>query len=97
MRIAEGLGRQWDITLEHLERVKWYAPHIRHVVLDVRCSATPAPAEPSPQDAHQAGQVLGNSQNNCPMHPHGLFHPIGLRNRSQELSWNLMSRHESLP
>lgn len=30
-------GYCWEIKVEHLERVKWYAPHIRHVVADVRC------------------------------------------------------------
>jgi hypothetical protein len=23
--------------VEHVERVKWYGPHIRHLVVDVRC------------------------------------------------------------
>ena len=32
-------GRAWCVELEHLERVKWYAPKIRHVVADVRCAA----------------------------------------------------------
>ena len=31
-------GRDWEITVEHLELVKWYSPHVRHVVLDVKCS-----------------------------------------------------------
>jgi len=30
-------GYCWEISIEHVERVKWYAPHIRHVVVDVRC------------------------------------------------------------
>lgn len=37
-QMAKSEGHHWDISLEHLERVKWYAPHIRHVVADVRCS-----------------------------------------------------------
>lgn len=33
--LSEGLA--WDVSLQHLERVKWYGPHIRHLVADVRC------------------------------------------------------------
>ncbi|XP_031505706.1 tRNA wybutosine-synthesizing protein 2/3/4 [Nymphaea colorata] len=36
--IAKSEGRQWQVQLEHLERVKWYAPHIRHLVADIKCS-----------------------------------------------------------
>ena len=35
---ANGLD-DWDIVVEHLERVKWYGPRIRHVVCDVRCTS----------------------------------------------------------
>ncbi|CAN4105808.1 unnamed protein product [Withania somnifera] len=35
--IAKSKGHIWDVTVEHVERVKWYAPHIRHLVADVRC------------------------------------------------------------
>ncbi|CAH9106433.1 unnamed protein product [Cuscuta epithymum] len=35
--IARSEGRVWDISVEHTERVKWYAPRIRHLVADVRC------------------------------------------------------------
>ena len=38
------LGRRFTFTLEQTERVKWYAPHIRHIVLDICCSAASAPA-----------------------------------------------------
>ena len=31
-------GRDWEITVAHLELVKWYSTHVRHVVLDVKCS-----------------------------------------------------------
>ena len=34
-RHAEAAGRQWHLSLVHLERVKWYAPRVRHVVADV--------------------------------------------------------------
>ena len=27
--------------MEHVERVKWYAPHVFHVVADVRCKTDP--------------------------------------------------------
>lgn len=32
-----GLGRSWEVTVEHIEKVKWYAPRIRHLVADVKC------------------------------------------------------------
>ncbi|XP_030511426.1 tRNA wybutosine-synthesizing protein 2/3/4 isoform X2 [Rhodamnia argentea] len=35
--IAKTEGHPWEIVIEHVERVKWYAPHIRHLVIDVRC------------------------------------------------------------
>ncbi|XP_042377401.1 tRNA wybutosine-synthesizing protein 2/3/4-like isoform X2 [Zingiber officinale] len=35
--IAHSEGLLWDVSIQHLERVKWYAPHIRHLVADVRC------------------------------------------------------------
>lgn len=37
LEIAESEGRCWEVTVEHVERVKWYGPHIRHLVADVRC------------------------------------------------------------
>lgn len=37
--LATANGRDdWDVVVEHLERVKWYGPRIRHVVCDVRCT-----------------------------------------------------------
>ncbi|KAL7213528.1 hypothetical protein ACSBR2_016123 [Camellia fascicularis] len=35
--ISRSEGYLWEISIEHVERVKWYAPHIRHLVVDVRC------------------------------------------------------------
>ncbi|XP_030491672.2 tRNA wybutosine-synthesizing protein 2/3/4 [Cannabis sativa] len=35
--IAKSEGLCWDVSVEHMERVKWYAPHIRHLVADLRC------------------------------------------------------------
>ncbi|PAN14153.1 hypothetical protein PAHAL_2G388000 [Panicum hallii] len=35
--IAKAHGLPWNISLDHVERVKWYGPHIRHLVVDVRC------------------------------------------------------------
>ncbi|KAM1108590.1 hypothetical protein ACFX2B_005165 [Malus domestica] len=35
--IAKSEGLSWEVRVEHVERVKWYAPHIRHLVADVRC------------------------------------------------------------
>ena len=31
------LGREWNLSATHLERVKWFSPHVWHVVLDVEC------------------------------------------------------------
>lgn len=36
-RLAVAAGRQWELRLDHIERVKWYAPKLRHCVLDVSC------------------------------------------------------------
>ncbi|KAK4439340.1 tRNA wybutosine-synthesizing protein 2/3/4 [Sesamum alatum] len=38
--IAKSEGRSWEVSIDHVERVKWYAPHIRHLVVDVRCKRT---------------------------------------------------------
>ncbi|KAK6123931.1 hypothetical protein DH2020_042328 [Rehmannia glutinosa] len=35
--IAKSEDRLWEVSVDHIERVKWYAPHIRHLVIDVRC------------------------------------------------------------
>ncbi|XAR65643.1 tRNA(Phe) [7-((3-amino-3-carboxypropyl)-4-demethyl)wyosine(37)-N(4)]- methyltransferase [Bertholletia excelsa] len=35
--ISRSQGYSWDVSVEHVERVKWYAPHIRHLVADVKC------------------------------------------------------------
>ncbi|CAI9292557.1 unnamed protein product [Lactuca saligna] len=35
--ISRSQGYNWDVFVEHVERVKWYAPHIRHLVVDIRC------------------------------------------------------------
>ncbi|KAK4753279.1 hypothetical protein SAY87_022077 [Trapa incisa] len=36
-RIATSEGHCWEVAVDHVERVKWYAPHIRHLVADIRC------------------------------------------------------------
>ena len=36
---AQQYNRNWNIESRHLELVKWFSPHVRHVVLDVQCSA----------------------------------------------------------
>ncbi|KAL0398766.1 UNVERIFIED_CONTAM: tRNA wybutosine-synthesizing protein 2/3/4 [Sesamum radiatum] len=38
--IAKSEGRSWEVSIDHVERVKWYAPHIRHLVVDMRCKQT---------------------------------------------------------
>ncbi|KAL8032845.1 hypothetical protein ABFX02_13G123600 [Erythranthe guttata] len=35
--IAKSEGRLWEVSVNHVERVKWYAPHIRHLVIDISC------------------------------------------------------------
>ena len=35
--LAEEEGRGWEVKVRHLEKVKWYAPRVRHVVADVMC------------------------------------------------------------
>nr|XP_027087531.1 tRNA wybutosine-synthesizing protein 2/3/4-like [Coffea arabica] len=35
--IARSEGYSWEVSVVHVERVKWYAPHIRHLVADVQC------------------------------------------------------------
>jgi tRNA wybutosine-synthesizing protein 3 len=38
--ICKSAGQHWTIRVVHVERVKWYAPHIRHIVVDIQCSVT---------------------------------------------------------
>jgi len=35
-QLAKSQGRHAAVSAEHLEKVKWFAPRVRHVVLDVR-------------------------------------------------------------
>ena len=56
--MCEELGRRFTLNLEHTERVKWYAPHIRHVVLDICCSATSAPPQPSSEPTSTPGGIM---------------------------------------
>jgi tRNA G37 N-methylase Trm5 len=39
--LAEIQGRRAVVTADHLEKVKWFAPRVRHVVLDVRVQPVP--------------------------------------------------------
>ena len=39
LQFASKAGRHWEVVSHHLEKVKWYAPRIRHVVLDVTFSS----------------------------------------------------------
>ncbi|PKA48659.1 tRNA wybutosine-synthesizing protein 2/3/4 [Apostasia shenzhenica] len=36
---AHNDGLSWDVSAQHVERVKSYGPHIRHLVADIRCRA----------------------------------------------------------
>ena len=40
LNYAKSDGRDWFCTHQHLEKVKWYAPRVRHVVLDVSFSSS---------------------------------------------------------
>jgi tRNA(Phe) wybutosine-synthesizing methylase Tyw3 len=40
--LASELGYRWEVSVEHLQRVKSYAPHVWHVVADVCCSVAGA-------------------------------------------------------
>ena len=33
--LSKSINRKWSIKVNHIEKVKWYAPRIRHIVLDV--------------------------------------------------------------
>lgn len=81
--LADAMGRRWLVRCTHLERVKWYAPHVRHVVLDVWCAApeVPAPAveviskttnapEDTPHDRHAATQGASNAAPPAPTDAH---------------------------
>ncbi|KAD0533610.1 hypothetical protein R6Q59_016587 [Mikania micrantha] len=35
--ISRSEGYNWEVSVEHTERVKWYAPHVRHLVVDIKC------------------------------------------------------------
>ena len=39
VQYAKDAGRNWEVVSHYLEKVKWYAPRIRHVVLDVSFSS----------------------------------------------------------
>ena len=40
-------GRQWAITVAHIEKVKSYAPHVYHLVFDLQCRPCPPKADPN--------------------------------------------------
>ena len=35
--ICRELNLNWELSVNHIEKVKWYAPRIRHVVIDLEC------------------------------------------------------------
>eukprot|EP00899_Mesostigma_viride_P015022 jgi/Mesvir1/23520/Mv18225-RA.1 len=55
--LAGAQGRDWEVSLAHLERVKWYAPHIRHVVADVACGRAVARGAEAPRSQVESGTV----------------------------------------
>jgi tRNA wybutosine-synthesizing protein 3 len=34
-KLAKQLGREGIVSAKHVEKVKWYAPRMRHIVIDV--------------------------------------------------------------
>lgn len=56
--LSKEMGRSWRVLIRHVERVKWYAPHIRHIVLDVECrpeqAAVLAPKQATSPNQKQA-------------------------------------------
>ncbi|KAL1514426.1 hypothetical protein AB1Y20_003526 [Prymnesium parvum] len=53
---AREIGRDWRIDCKHVERVKWYAPRVRHVVVDVLCRPRDAAAPPTHETEVQDSQ-----------------------------------------
>ena len=45
--LAEKHGLAFSVKAEHLEKVKWFAPRVRHVVLDLRVTPVHSEREPS--------------------------------------------------
>ncbi|GLI67646.1 hypothetical protein VaNZ11_011895, partial [Volvox africanus] len=43
-RLAVAAGRDWQLRLHHVEKVKWYAPRILHIVMDIECRPLAAAA-----------------------------------------------------
>lgn len=54
---ATCLNRPSLFRVLRLERVKWYAPHVRHVVLDIECLPASSPIEASSSSAGLANGV----------------------------------------
>lgn len=42
-KLVKQLKRDWQLRLAHVERVKWYAPHIRHLVFDIQARPSARP------------------------------------------------------
>ena len=41
--LARAAGREWEVAVLKVVKVKWYAPRVRHVVLDLACRGRPEP------------------------------------------------------
>lgn len=50
----------WTVTVRHIERVKWYAPRVRHIVVDVELR--PPNYQPPPTTAHQTPTTAHHSR-----------------------------------
>lgn len=54
---SSGRDGQWTIEVLHVELVKWYAPKIRHVVADVRCTPPGVATQQAPEPEQQPAEA----------------------------------------
>jgi hypothetical protein len=66
---GEGEGEPWTVEVLHIELVKWYAPKIRHVVADVRCTPPGVDAQTQPAPKTQPQQAPSSTDSQPPPPP----------------------------
>lgn len=69
--LAAEQGRHWDFRVTHVERVKNYAPHVLHVVVDLHCEAAAELSSRPPDDILDASRAMASSNG-------GITHETGL-------------------
>ncbi|GMH40346.1 hypothetical protein BSKO_08250 [Bryopsis sp. KO-2023] len=57
------MDRGWDVRLAHRERVKWYAPHVRHIVLDIKCTPLSDMSSAPPNDDSSTSRKKNRKEN----------------------------------